>query len=183
MESPRFNPIDNISANDAKKHIGCGIPLRDVFVTGILNLEGGREWDKEIIIENCVIENLICISIQFNKHITVKNTYVKAASFDFCYFIGGLIIDNCIFDEYLDFNAGGHNSKGNFITINGNRFRGFVNFFDCWFNGEVSVNNNIFESGTNILSKMQWVAFDFPIEARNNVGDLSIESECRKKEF
>lgn len=177
------NPINSISAKEAKKNIDSGIPLRDVFITGILNIGGGSEWDKEIIIENCIIENLFCIGTQFNKHVAMKNTYVKAASFDFCYFIGGLIIDNCVFDEYLDFNAGGHNSKGNFITINGNRFRGFVNFFDCWFNGEISVNNNIFESGTNILSKTLWVSFDVPITAHNNVGDLGIESECRNEKF
>lgn len=85
--------------------------------------------------------------------------------------------------QYLDFNAGGHNSKGNFIIINGNNFRGFVNFFDCWFNGEIEVSNNVFEKGTNILSKTLWVSFDVPIAVHNNVGDLSIESECRKKEF
>lgn len=176
------NPINSLSANEAKKNIDSGIPLREIFIAGILNIENGSEWDKEIIIENCIIENIVCIGIQFNKRITIKNTYVKAASFDFCYFIGGLIIDNCVFDEYLDFNAGGHNSKGNFITINGNHFRGFVNFFDCWFNGEISVTNNIFESGTNILSKTLWVSFDVPITAYNNVGDLCIESECKNEE-
>ncbi|SHE65507.1 hypothetical protein [Pedobacter caeni] len=175
------NPIDTISANEAKKNISSGIPLRNVFITGTLNIENGSEWDKEMIIENCIIENLVCISIQFNKQVTIKNTHIKAASFDFCYFIGGLIIDSCQFDEYLDFNAGGHNSKGNFIIINGNHFRGFVNFFDCWFNGEISVNNNLFESGTNILSKTLWVSFDVPIVAQNNIGDLSIESECKSE--
>lgn len=177
------NPVNCISAYEAKKSIDNGIPLRDLFITGILNIEGGSDWDKEIIIENCIIENIVCISIEFNKQVTIKNTYVKAASFDFCYFIGGLVIDNCVFDKYLDFNAGGHNLKGNFIIINCNHFHGFVNFFDCWFNGEISVSNNVFKNGTNILSTTLWVTFDVPIVVHKNVGDLSIESECRNEEL
>lgn len=72
------NPINSISANEAKKNIDSGIPLRDIFIAGILNIENGSEWDKEIIIENCIIENIVCIGMQFNKRVTIKNTYVKA---------------------------------------------------------------------------------------------------------
>jgi len=45
------------------------------------------------------------------------------------------------------------------------------------------VEENIFEKGTNISSKEQLVSFDIPAKIINNIGDLSIESECREKEY
>lgn len=158
------NPTNSISVKEAKKNIDNEIPLRDSSATEILEIEGGSDWN---------------IMVQFYKRVTIKNSYVKNASFNFSYFIGGLTIDNCVFDEYLDFEAGGHNSPGNFVIIKDNCFRSFVNFFDCWFTGEISIDNNTFENGTNILSKNQLVSFDVPILTQNNVGDLSIESECK----
>lgn len=176
------NPSIKISAVEAKRIMDQGIPLTDSIIREVLMIESGSEWNKKITIENCIIENLSCIMVQFHKHLTIRNSYIKNASFNFSYFIGGLTIDNCIFDEYLNFEAGGHNNLGNFVMIKGNHFRSFVNFFDCWFTGEVSIDNNIFENGTNILSKNQLVSFDIPFQIENNVGDLNVESENRNKE-
>lgn len=172
------NPIAIASANEAKKNLISGAPLRDLSITGLLIIEPDEPWEKVVIIENCIIENFNCIMVVFKKQVTIRNSHVKAASFHFCYFTGGLIIENCVFDEYLDFNAGGHNLKGNLVTFNNNHFFGFVNFFDCWYNGEIVVKNNVFEKGTNILSKNLCVSFDIPIIIHDNLGELDIESEC-----
>ena len=170
-----------LTAKEARKILESAIPLINSVVEGVLELDAGEQWSKPVIIENCTIESLTCIMVQFQKHVKIKNCHLKNASFNFSYFVGGLTIENCEFDEYLDFEAGGHNSVGNNIIIRNSQFNGFVNFFDCWFTGEIAICNNTFRRGTNILSKNQLVSFDIPLYLDNNVGDISVESECRNE--
>ena len=66
---------------------------------------------------------------------------------------------------------------GHAIIIQNNIFSDFVNFFDCWYNGEVSVCNNKFKKGTNIESKKQLITFDIPPVILNNIGQTNIEAE------
>jgi hypothetical protein len=172
------NQGNNIFNHQAKAFLDNGKPLINLSISGVLEIDAGSEWKNEVLIENCVVDNLKCLMLHFQKKVTIKNCYVRDASFKFSYFLGGLIIERCTFDNYLDFEAGGHNDSGS-IIIRDNRFKGFVNFFDCCFTGEVYVENNVFEKGTNICSKDQLVSFDTPIQLALNIGDLLIESECR----
>lgn len=170
-----------ITAKEALKILNSSTPLINTNVEGVIELSSGEEWRSPFIIENCTIQKLSCVMVQFHQHVLIKNSYLEDASFNFTYFLGGLTIENCVFDEYLDFEAGGHNSVGNNITISNNQFHGFVNFCDCWFKGEISVYNNTFGGGTNILSKKQLISFDNPLSINNNAGVLDIESECRNE--
>nr|GFC11688.1 two component histidine kinase, putative [Tanacetum cinerariifolium] len=69
-------------------------------------------------------------------------TLPAGAPLDNCYvkgvveIVGGLTIESCTFESYLDFQAGGHNLAGYPIKILNNIFLNFVNFFDCWYTGE-----------------------------------------------
>ncbi|MGY3055759.1 hypothetical protein ACVWYG_003985 [Pedobacter sp. UYEF25] len=121
--------------------------------------------------------------VYFEKKVTLRNCHFKNAVFNFSYFQKGLIIEDCIFDKYLDFEAGGHNEIGFPIIIKNNEFRNFVNFCDCWFTGEVIIVDNKFLKGTNIQSKDQYLTFDVLPIVENNVGLLNIESECREEEL
>lgn len=168
---------NKITAEEAKKVLDTSNALRNFTVTGVLEIWDGGEWNKDIIIEGCIIENFSCIMVQFHRRVIIRNSHIKNASFMFSYFIGGLIIENCVFDKYLDFQAGGHNSVGNMIIFKENIFKGFVNFFDCWFTGEVSIHNNTFEIGTNVLSKKQLISYDAPTTIDNNIGDMGVENE------
>jgi len=170
-----------ITSKEALKILDSTLPLMNSTVEGVIELPAGEDWSKPFTIENCTIQKLNCIMVQFHNRVTIKNSYLRHASFNFSYFLGGLTIEGCVFDEYLDFEAGGHNSVGNKIIISDNQFNGFVNFFDCWFTGEISFYNNTFGSGTNILSKEQLISFDIPVLIENNVGNLGIESEGREK--
>jgi hypothetical protein len=172
------NPKSNILSHQANAFLYNGSPLINFSINGVLEIDAGSEWKNEVFIENCIVDNLKCLMVYFQKKVTIKNSYLRDASFNFSFFLGGLIIENCIFDNYLDFEAGGHNDSGS-IIIRDNQFKGFVNFFDCWFTGEVYVKNNVFEKGTNISSNDQLVSFDIPIQLALNTGDLLIESECR----
>ena len=171
-------PDITITAYQAKEILGDGGPLINYRIEGSLEIDSGCDWEKVVLIENCIIENLKCVMVYFQKSVTVKNCHVKDASFSFSYFVGGLIIENCIFDSYLDFQSGGHNDVAS-ISFSNNHFMNFVNFFDCWFTGELILENNTFEKGSNICSKGQLVSFDLPVRSSDDIGDLSIDNECR----
>ena len=173
------NSTNKIDHQQAKNILETGSPLRDFTVNGTIYIDAGSEWKKEVLIDHCVIENFKCLMVYFKKNVIIKNSHFKDAAFNFSYFQGGLTIENCTFEKYLDFEAGGHNDLNNLVTIRKNHFISFVNFFDCWYNGEIIVEDNIFEKGTNISSKDQLISFDIPAKVMNNIGDVSIESECR----
>lgn len=172
------NPGINISPYKAKAFLDNGSPLNNFSISGVLEVDAGSEFKNEVCIEDCIIDNLKCLMIYFQKKVTIKNSYLRDASFNFSYFLGGLTIENCTFDNYLNFESGGHNDLG-FIVIKNNQFKGFVNFFDCWFTGEVYIEGNVFDKGTNICSNDQLIASDIPMQLALNTGDLFIESECR----
>jgi hypothetical protein len=118
-------------------------------------------------------------AIHFGKPVRFINCHFEECKFVFTYFLGGLTIDNCKFDDYLDFQAGGHNIAGKLITIANNQFSGFVNFFDCWYESEVIIKNNCFLQGTNLLGKPLNIPVTFDVEPviENNQGQLDIDTE------
>jgi hypothetical protein len=91
-------------------------------------------------------------------------------------------MDNCTFDDYLDFQAGGHNKSGNPVILTNNNFKDFVNFFDCWYENEVTISNNKFHKGTNLLGKPHNIPVTFDKEAiiKDNIGQLDLDNEGEK---
>ena len=144
-------PKHNIAKEQALDLLQEGKPISDVYIEGELKLEASEAWDKPVVFENCIFEYFSGSATSFEKHVKITNCHFKKCQFIFTYFLGGLTIENCLFESYLDFQAGGHNKKGNAITIVNNEFCGFVNFFDCWYENEVNVSNNNFKKGTNLL--------------------------------
>ena len=127
-------PKHNISTERATDLLKEGQPLTNVYVDGELKIEASDNWDKEVVFDNCIIEYFSGSITQFDKPVRLIN-----CQFVFTYFLGGLIIDNCTFDNYLDFQAGGHNKTGYPVIITNKDFKDFVNFFDCWYENEVTI--------------------------------------------
>lgn len=177
-------PTHNISIDRATDLIKDGQPLTNIYVDGELKIEVKDTLDKEVVFENCIIENFVAIGMQFDKPVRLTNCHFKNCQFAFVYFWGGLTIDNCTFDNYLDFQSGGHNKKGNPIIITNNDFKDFVNFFDCWYENEVIISNNKFHKGTNLLGKPHNIPVTFNIEAniKANIGQLDLDNEGEKSE-
>ena len=173
-----------ISAERANDLLNDGCPLTDFYVEGKLVIEITDNWEKELIFENCIIEYFSGNITHFDKHVRLINCHFKKCQFVSSYFLGGLTIDNCTFDNYLDFQAGGHNKTGNPVIITNNNFKDFVNFFDCWYENEVIISNNKFQKGTNLLGKPHNIPVTFDIEAiiKDNIGQLDIDNEGEKSE-
>ena len=170
-------PRHTISIEMASEIINDGLPLVDFYIDGKLNLAISFNWEKEVIIENCIVEDFVAVGTEFEKMVKLVNSHFMNCNFNGSYFKKGLIIDNCIFDNYLDFQAGGHNKIGNPVILTNNNFKDFVNFFDCWYTGEISVCGNKFNKGTNIESKELLITFDIPPLIENNIGTTNFEKE------
>lgn len=174
-----IQPKHNITAERAIDLLNDGLPLTDVYVDGELKIEINEIWDKEVVFENCIFEYFSGSVTQFGKPVRITNCHFKSCQFVFTYFFGGLLIDNCTFDKYLDFQAGGHNKTGNSVIINNNNFKEFVNFFDCWYENEVIISNNKFQKGTNLLGQPNNIPVTFDKEAiiNDNTGQLDLDNE------
>jgi hypothetical protein len=177
----RVKPKHNITAEKAFELVKANEPIKNVFVSGKLNFTGIDNFDKAIVIENCIVEYLEGISSQYLRQVKLINSEFELCDFTFTYFIGGLEIENCCFKNYLDFQAGGHNRGNNSFSIRNSTFKKFVNFFDCWFESEVIIVNNDFQKGTNLLGKHTSnsikTVFDIVPLIENNIGKLDINSE------
>jgi len=170
-------PKKVISAERAIALLRVGTPLEDCYVKGVLEIIGKDDWSKPIHISHCLLEGLVCSVTQFVETVSFSNTYFQKCELIFSCFLRGLIIENCTFDSSLDLQAGGHNEIEYPVRIWNNTFLGFVNFFDCWYTGKVSICRNDFVKGTNIASKNQLITFDFLPELLDNSGRLDIEAE------
>ena len=134
---------------------------------------------NKLFFSNCVIEYFTAIITYFEEPVRFSNCHFRKCQFTFSYFLGGLTIDNCTFDKYLDFQAGGHNKPGYPVIITNNIFKDFVNFFDCWYEGEVTITNNAFQKGTNLLGRPNNIPVTFDVKPviKDNVGQLDSDNE------
>ena len=177
-------PKHNITTERATDLLKNGQSLTDSYINGELRIETNENWDKEVVFENCIVEYFSGSVTQFDKPVRLINCHFKKCQFVFTYFLGGLTIDNCTFDNYLDFQAGGHNKTGNSVIITNNDFREFVNFADCWYENEVTIRNNKFHKGTNILGRPLNIPVTFDKEAIivDNIGQIDLDNEGEKSE-
>ncbi|MFN8145159.1 MAG: hypothetical protein U0073_12130 [Bacteroidia bacterium] len=173
------SPKHNITADRATDLIMSGQSLVDVFVTGELKLIGLNNFDKSLFASNSIFEYLNAGSSQFTKLVKLSNCELWKCDFAFSYFLGGLEINNCVFENYLDFQAGGHNKDGNVVSIYNSTFKGFVNFFDCRYESEFIISENFFLKGTNLLGKPNGIPVTFDINPKipNNKGKLDLDIE------
>jgi len=178
------SPKHNISIERASDLINDGKSLKGFYVDGELKIQTFETWDKEVVLEDCIIEAFSGSMIQFDNPVRLINCHFKNCQFVSSYFLRGLTIENCTFDGYLDFQTGGHNKTGNVIKITNNEFNDFVNFFDCWYESDVIISDNNFHKGTNLLGKPFNipVTFDVVPIIKNNIGKLDFDNEGRKSE-
>ncbi len=170
----------NISAIQAKELLKENKPLKDLYISGILDIVDFEKNDRLIHIENCVIENLKSECVEFSSSVELINSEFKKCTFSFSYFIGGLKIQNCVFLDYLDFQCGGHNKISNSVLIDKSTFHEFVNFYDCSYNGPVEISDNDFKSGTNLTGNKNepfQVTFDIEPIMTNNKGQIDLNGE------
>lgn len=129
----------------------------------------------ELILENCVIKCLDVNSLEFHDRVCIRNCVIHELIVYGSWFSGGLLFKNNVVLAPINYEMGGHNQMA--VTIAGNVFHGFISFFDCHFKEKLTVANNIFMQGTDLLAKENKGfdnLFDGGIILDNNIGKLDI---------
>lgn len=143
-----------------------------------LNLNISADYDKNILIDNCIIDKLSIPGNSFSEMVTITNTIIKDFCAVGCYFEGGLLLSNCIIADLFTLEAGGHNRKDKKIIIEQNIFNCFADFFDAHFEGQFIFENNILFKGSNLLGNNGLpteTRFNVSSRIENNLGDLYIK--------
>ncbi len=170
-----------VSGTEAREMVLSDMHLKNLVIRGSFEMSASQadnwEWQKEIVIENCIVEDLQIPMFHAAKPVVFLNSDFKKIDLYAPYFLSGLLVKNCLFETVVDFQSGGHNKNGTEFRLEGNVFKEFVNFFDDWFEGPVVVKDNKFEKGTNLLSTTQMVTFDVAPEISGNSGEINIEGE------
>ena len=132
-------------------------------------------FNHEIIITNCIIRKLDLDSLCLQKSVQIKNNFIQEFKIYSTWFKAGAIIKNNIFTNEIDYQMGGHNM--NPIEIISNIFMGHFAFFDCQFEDQLIIKDNIFRCGSDLLYKEN-KGFDNIFKKgyiiKNNIGDLDV---------
>jgi hypothetical protein len=173
-----------ITAEEAITLIANNKLLTNCHIEGRLNLNKINNGQVNgLVLDNCYVEDLASAGVQFANPVKFTKTQICKSVFHGAYFLEGLIMDDCIFEFYLDFEVSGHNSPGTSFVINNCVLHGFVNFLDAWFQGDVLVTNNSFKKGTNLLGNKGTpleASFDFKPTISNNSGRIDEDGDGGK---
>ncbi len=100
-------------------------------------------------LEHCVIHVLDLISIEFHGKVTIRNCIIDKLNLHCTWFAEGLEFMGNIVMSDIDYQMGGHNND--VMVISDNIFHGFFDFFDCHFENQLNVENNVFMKGTDLI--------------------------------
>jgi hypothetical protein len=167
------------SSADAIESLRSRRSLSDMRIDGRLELRDlavGDHVEQAIRIRDCDLEVIAGSFLHFEAMVELLDCRIRSANFFSACFLGGLALRNCRFTGDVDFQCGGHNRNGSAFVFDRSEFGGFVNFFDCWFEGPVLILASRFSKGTNLLGNIGQpfaVRFDVLPEIRETAGELA----------
>lgn len=131
-----------------------------------------------LVISNSIIKKIDFISFESDFSIVIENSIIYDLLIHSCWFKAGLIFKNNQVMNYVNYQMGGHNEAE--IKIVGNIFSEFVNFFDCQFEKDIEVKNNVFSKGCNLLGNLDEGfknSFETPAIIEDNIGAIDLNGE------
>ncbi|TJZ49900.1 hypothetical protein FAZ15_22015 [Sphingobacterium olei] len=127
-------------------------------------------------LSNCIIKCIDLIGcFELNTEMIIDNCIIEELNIHSCWFVKGLKMRRCIVNSYIDYQMGGHNDAP--LVFDQNIFIDFFNFFDCEFNAPIVFTNNIVMKGANLLGNIGEGfenRFNNGWEANNNLGDINL---------
>ena len=100
-------------------------------------------------LEHCVIHVLDLSTIEFHGKVTIRNCIIDKLNLHCTWFAEGLEFMGNIVMSDIDYQMGGHNND--VMVISDNIFHVFFDFFDCHFENQLNVENNVFMKGTDLI--------------------------------
>ena len=112
----------------------------------------GHDGESEgMTLEHCLIHELDVTAVRFSGRVTICNCIIDKLGIHSTVFGEGLMFTGNIVMSDIDYQMGGHNNDE--MIISDNVFHGFFSFFDCIFEKQLTVKNNIFKKGTDLLTR------------------------------
>lgn len=112
----------------------------------------GRDGDSEgLTLEHCLIHELDVSAVRFLGRVTICNCIIDKLGIHSTVFAGGLTFTGNVVMSDIDYQMGGHNNEE--MIISNNIFHGFFSFFDCIFEKQLTVKDNLFLKGTDLLTR------------------------------
>lgn len=126
--------------------------------------------NEELIIQNSFIDLLDFSNVEFKYNVKICQCIIGELKLNATWFIEGFELVNCIIQNQIQFEMGGHNKHP--ITIENNIFMNLFVFFDCWFMSDIYVNHNVFLKGCTL--KNSYNTFDSVLDCFGNIGDMGV---------
>ena len=104
----------------------------------------GFDFYTELVFVDCSIQSFVAPTLLLGRKIRFENCTIDQFSCHATYFHGGLEIINCQIKKESQFDCGGYNKSPNEVIIDSCQFNEFVNFFDIYYEGPVTITNNKF---------------------------------------
>jgi len=131
---------------------------------------------EECHISHSIIKTVDFLSFEVEIPITIERCIIENLLIGACWFTEGLLFSGNIVVNRIDYQMGGHNKRE--MTIKGNVFHDFFNFFDCAFIAHLTVEKNVFCKGSNLLGNQgEGFKNDFNqgFTASDNIGSLALD--------
>lgn len=125
--------------------------------------------DSQIMISDSIIDVLNLGFTTYQYPVLIKNSSIQELVIHSAWFKGGLLLENCIIKEVINYEMGGHNESP--IVINDNIFQDLFIFYDCHFQDKLIIRNNIFNKGSTLLIEKLNI-FQSGLELNDNIGDM-----------
>lgn len=123
--------------------------VKENIIIGTLKLDDLKDV-ASCHLTNCIINTIDLIgAFEVNANLVVENCIIENLQIHSCWFKNGFVLKNCIVKNYVDYQMGGHNEKPIIFLMN--IFLEFVNFFDCQFQNLIELKENYFVKGSNLL--------------------------------
>ena len=138
----------------------------------ILNRIECNDFDltEDTYISHTIIETVDFRFYSFKHHVHIDGCVIENLLIHSTFFEGGFTLENCIIMNDINYEMGGHN-KSPFIICN-NIFHNVLQFFDCIFDAELMIKNNVFCKGASLYNNTNY----FPQSTKiiDNIGDLNL---------
>ncbi len=189
--------IKTLPASEVYKRIKKGLPVENAFIEEKIQLnsiasekriksgemKGYTETviEQSVVFRNCDLKLLIAGECAYRRPIVLEQCRIENAAFDTCYAKAGMRMADCTFsNDIFLFLWSGHNKQP--IEILNCTFRGYVDMFDAWFQGPVTIKHCRFLKGTNLLGNQGQpyrVSFDVAPVIVDNEGVLNLDGEIQ----
>ena len=146
--------LRTISADAALGELRANGVIADARIDEPLSLRplcDGDTLNWPVSIVRCSLKELDASCVEFAAPVVFERCQIEKAQLFAAYFLAGLVVRSCVFTDAVDFQCGGHNRGAALVSLEDNLFDGFVNFFDCWYEGPFEVRRCTFRKGTNLF--------------------------------